>query len=199
MIKLFEIGENNMVSLNKVWISTVPAFRALLARDKGGPGDGSGKYKKKATREFTYIYHLVDFHSPLEEYPKAERIQMALDWAGLNDKYSELEADKEFQHALWTYESMLANSSKSLQQLRAMKKAVDAMNLFLEEVNFTSVDNNGKMVYDIKKVNDVIIAMPKIQAALEEMEFKVKTEMLDNVEMRGGAEKGVEEDPEDDE
>ena len=199
MIKLFELGENNMVSLDKVWISTVPAFRALLARDKGGPGDGSGKYKKKATREFTYLYHMLDFHSPLEEYPWSERVELALDWAGLQGKFSEYEKDTEFQHAAETYQMMLDNSSKSLQTLRSMRKAVDSMNIFLDSVDFSLTTEKGFLVYDVKKVNDVIIAMPKIQAALEEMEHKVKTEMLDTVEMRGGAAKGVEEDPDEDE
>jgi hypothetical protein len=113
MILLFELQENNMVSLNKEWISTIPQFRRLLARDKGGSGDGSGKYKKQATREFTYIFHLLDFHSPLENYPKEKRKQLALEFADLKGKQSSVDNDAELQDAIEMYQDLLANSSVS--------------------------------------------------------------------------------------
>jgi hypothetical protein len=198
MILLFELGENNMVSLNKVWISTIPQFRRLLARDKGGPGDGSGKYKKRATREFTYIYHLLDFHSPLENYNKTKRKQLAMEFAGMPDKESELDNDPDLQDAIELYKDLLANSSVSLQTYRAMKHTRQAMDLSLEERDYDKKDINNRLIYDMKKDQESIINMPKVIAALDEMEDKVKREMMDTFEMRGGAEKGVAEDPEDD-
>lgn len=198
MILLFELGENNMVSLNKVWISTIPQFRRLLARDKGGPGDGSGKYKKQATREFTYMYHLLDFHSPLENYRKDKRKEMALEFAGLIGKETDIENDPDLQDAIELYKELLANSSTSLQTLRAMKFARGAMDEYLETIDFTKKNEKGDLIHSVKQVQDNIIGMPKAQAALDEMEDKVKREMLDTFEMRGGAEKGVAEDPDDD-
>lgn len=198
MILLFELGENNMVSLNKLWISTIPQFRRLLARDKGGPGDGSGKYKKQATREFTYMFHLLDFHSPLENYSKVKRKQMAMEFAGMPDKETELDNDPDLQDAIEMYKELIENSSSSLQTLRAMKYARHAMDEYLETVNFTAKDEQGRLVHSVKIVQDNIIGMPKAQAALDEMEEKVKREMLDTFEMRGGADKGVAEDPDDD-
>jgi hypothetical protein len=198
MILLFELKDNNMVGLNKEWISTIPQFRRLLARDKGGAGDGSGKYKKQATREFTYIFHLLDFHSPLENYPKAKRKQMALEFAGLAGKETDVDNDADLQDAIELYAELLANSSTSLQTLRAMKSARQAMDSYLETVDFSKRDDKGQLVHSVKQVQDNIIGMPKAQAALDDMEEKVKQEMLDTFEMRGGAEKGYGEDPEDD-
>lgn len=195
MILLFELGDNNMVTLNKEWISTIPQFRRLLARDKGGPGDGSGKYKKQATREFTYMFHYLDFHSPLENYPKAKRKQMALEFADLRGKENSVDNDVELQDAIEMYKDLLENSSISLQTLRAMRHARQAMNDYLEGVDFTKTDKNGQLVHSVKSVNDNIIGMPKSQTAMDEMEEKVRQEMLDTFEMRGGAEKGVDEDP----
>lgn len=195
MILLFELGDNQMVTLNKHWISTIPQFRLLLARDKGGPGDGSGKYKKQATREFTYIFHLLDFHSPLENYPKSKRKQMALEFAGLADKETKIDNDEELQDAIALYEELLNNSSTSLQTLRSMKRAKLSMNDYLETVDFTEKGDKGQLVHSVAQVQANIIGMPKAQAALDEMEDKVRQEMLDTFEMRGGAEKGVEEDP----
>ncbi len=198
MILLFELGDNNMVSLNKTWISTIPQFRRLLARDKGGPGDGSGKYKKQATREFTYMFHLLDFHSPLENYPKSKRKLMALEFAGMADKETDVDNDPDLQDAIELYKELLANSSTSLQTLRAMKHARSAMDEYLENIDFNARDSQDKLVHSVKQVQDNIIGMPKAQAALDEMEEKVKQEMLDTFEMRGGAEKGVAEDPDED-
>lgn len=195
MILLFEIGENQMVSLNKVWISTIPAFRVLLARDKGGPGLGSGKYKKRATQEFTYLYHWLDYHSPLENVPREERKALALEWAGLSDKAKDLEEDEDFQEAVRVYNYLLENSAMSLRTLRSMKNARHSMDDYLNNINFNSKDEGGKLLHDVTKIQNNIIAMPKVQAALDEMEEKVKHEMLDSAEMRGGAEKGFEEDP----
>lgn len=198
MILLFELGENQMVTLNKEWISTIPQFRRLLARDKGGPGDGSGKYKKQATREFTYMFHLLDFHSPLENYPKEKRKKMALEFADLKGKENSVDNDTELQDAIELYEDLLNNSSVSLQTLRAMRKARHSMNDYLENVDFTEKDKKtGQLVHSVKAVNDNIIGMPKSQAALDEMEDKVRQEMMDTFEMRGGAEKGYSEDPDD--
>lgn len=195
MILLFELGDNNMVTLNKEWISTIPQFRRLLARDKGGPGDGSGKYKKQATREFTYMFHYLDFHSPLENYPKAKRKQMALEFADLKGKENSVDNDPELQDAIEMYQELLENSSTSLQTLRAMKNARAAMDNYLNSVNFNERGDKGVLVHSVKQVQDNIIGMPKAQAALDEMEDKVRQEMLDTFEMRGGAEKGVDEDP----
>lgn len=188
-----------MVTLNKHWISTIPQFRTLLARDKGGPGDGSGKYKKQATREFTYIYHLLDFHSPLENYPKAKRKQMALEFAGLAHREKEMDTDTDLQDAIELYEELLNNSSTSLQTLRSMKRAKHAMNDYLESVDFTEKGDKGQLVHSVAQVQANIIGMPKAQAALDDMEDKVRQEMLDTFEMRGGAEKGAAEDPDEDE
>lgn len=198
MILLFELGDNSMVTLNKNWISTVPQFRRLLARDKGGPGDGSGKYKKQATREFTYIFHLLDFHSPLENYGKEARKTMALEFAGMPDKETEIDNDADLQDAIEMYKELLENSSTSLQTLRAMKTARKAMDEYLEAVDFKKVNDRGDLIHSVQQVQNNIIGMPKAQAALDEMEEKVKREMLDTFEMRGGAQKGVGEDPDSD-
>lgn len=196
MIKLFELGDNNMVTLNKPWISLVPEFRALLARDKGSAGDGSGKYKKKATREFTLIYLLEDFHSPYEEEGYDRRLQFSLEAAQITlDKWQDMQTDEEFMYALIKYKDMVNHSSVSLQTLRDMKAAKLSMNTFLRTVNFAQETNTGGLKYDIRKIQDAITHMPKLEEAIAEMEAKVRIEISDTLDMRGDAEKGVREDP----
>lgn len=200
MIKLFELGDNNMATLNKPWISLIPEFRALLARDKGGPGDGSGKYKKKATREFTLLFLLLDFHSPYEEEPDDLRLEHSLSAAGIEPEKWEgdYKRDAEFLAAMAKYKDMLANSSVSLRGLRSMKAATHAMYKHLEEVDFTEETNAGGLKYDIKKVQEAIRLMPKQEEALAEMESKVKAQINDTTDMWGDSTKGFEEDPDND-
>ena len=196
MIKLFELGDNNMVTLNKPWISLVPEFRALLARDKGSAGDGSGKYKKKATREFTLIYLLEDFHSPYEEEEYERRLQFSLEASQITpDKWQDMQTDEEFMYALTKYQDMVAHSSVSLQTLRDMKASKLAMNKFLRNINFADETNSGGLKYDIRKIQDTITNMPKLEMAIQEMEEKVRLEINETLDMRGDAEKGVREDP----
>jgi len=196
MIKLFELGDNNMVTLNKPWISLVPEFRALLARDKGSAGDGSGKYKKKATREFTLIYLLKDFHSPYEDETYERRLQFALEASQISeDKWKEMQTDEEFMYAITKYEDMVLHSSTSLQTLRDMKAAKLSMNIFLRTVNFAQETNAGGLKYDILKLQTAIKNMPGLEESIAEMEAKVRVEINDTMDMRGEAEKGQQEDP----
>lgn len=201
MQELFIVGENQMVILNKPWISLIPAFRAILARDKGGPQDGSGKYKKKAIREFTFIYHMLDFRSPLESRDPDTRLQMSMEYAQLSeDKIEELmNKDEEYQLAWATYQDFIDNCSTSLQTLRDMKVAKHAMNKHLRTINFSAETNSGGLKYDIIKVQTAIKNMPGLEAAIDEMERQVRAQIDGTFEMRGGAEKGVEEDPEEEE
>jgi len=196
MIKLFEMGDNYMVSLNKEWISTIPEFRRLLARDKGGPGDGSGKYKKQATREFTYIFHMYDFRSPFENYAEKEREDEALAISGLTK--AKVNSDKDLWAAIEKYQERLANSSKTLQGLRSMKYAIDKMYDYLETIDFTERDEKGALVNNPKTIQAIIKDMPSVSKSLNELEELVKQEMEGEVGLRGDAEKGYDEDPEED-
>jgi hypothetical protein len=194
MIKLFEIGDNNMVTLNKPWISLIPEFRVLLARDKGQPGE-SGRAKHKATREFTFMYLMYDFHSPYENEPEERRLELSLDSAQLTDKWAGYANDVEFHTAVEKYTDMLANSSKTLQRLRSFKAAMDAQDTFLLSIDYNERNINGGLVHNIKTSQDAMVNIPKLMTAFTELENKVKAEMNDSTDMRGGAEKGIEEDP----
>lgn len=194
MIKLFELGDNNMVTLNKPWISLIPEFRVLLARDKGEPGQ-SGRAKWKATREFTFMYLMYDFHSPYENEPDERRLELSLDSAQLTDKWQNYTNDTEFHEAVDKYIEMLNNSSKTLQRLRSFKAAMDAQDSFLLSINYNERNINGGLVHNLKTSQDAMANIPKLMAAFTELENKVKAEMNDSTDMRGGAEKGIEEDP----
>lgn len=196
MIKLFEMGDNNMVTLNKEWISLIPEFRRLLARDKGGPGDGSGKYKKQAQREFTYIFLMYDFRSPFENYPDREREQEALRASELTK--GKIESDGDIWAAIRMYEKLMEKVSPTLSSWRKMKTTVQTLEDYLENVDMTERTDTGGKVHSIKEIQDGIKGMPSTHKSLIEMEEQVKKEMMDDSGLRGGATKGGDEDPDED-
>lgn len=185
MIELFTMGDNYMVTLNKEWISTIPEFRALLARDKGGPTDGSGRFKKQATREFTYIFHLYDFRSPFEKYKEEERIHDVEEMTGVTQKI--VDNDPALQDAIVRYKKFVANCSKSIRGLRSLERVIDVM--------WDSFDSMDPETIDVTKTQANITNMPKTLEAMKKLEDLVKQEIEGDTGMRGDAEKGHEEDP----
>ena len=125
MIELFELGENYTVVLNKPGIYTIPEFKLLLNRDKGGVGDATGRFKKKAIRELTYIYHMYDFRSPFENYKDDERVSEIEAMTQITQK--DVDEDPELQDAIKRYKQMVDNCSVMLRGLRIMKRSTDKM------------------------------------------------------------------------
>lgn len=193
MIKLFELGENGMVSLNKVWISLIPEFKKILNRDRGSDGDSHGRYKKQATKEFTYMFLLYDFHSPYENYTETDRIEAVEGITGLNPKIAD--KDEELGAAIDKYKEMLDNCSPALRGLRTMKKAADKMYDYFDSIDYREIDMNGKLVHDVKKVQESITKMPYMNEAIKKQEAIVKQELEGDTGLRGDQEKGYDEDP----
>lgn len=196
MIKLFEIGDNNMVTLNKEWIGLIPEFRRLLARDKGGPQDGSGRYKKQAMREFTYIFLMYDFRSPLENFSDIEREKEALRMSELTK--GKVESDGDIWDAIRMYKKLLEKVSPTLSTWRKMKTTVQTLEDYLENVDLNDRTDTGAKVHSIKEIQDGIKGMPSTHKSLIEMEDQVRKEMMDDSGLRGGATKGGDEDPDED-
>lgn len=185
MIKLFELGDNYLIDLNKDWISTISEFKDILRRDKGSKGDTQGRAKLQASKEFTYIFHMVDFRSPYENFPVEERKERALADAGITEYQSE---DDLIIEALAKYKLLLENSSPTLRLLRAVKSSMLPLERYFE--TFTPLMPN-----DIKDHIANIKNMPAMQKALVEFEDQVKLESLEEGAIRGQAEKGWKEDP----
>lgn len=175
-MRLFTIGEDFTVELNKEWILLIPEFKVLVHRDKGGkesPGDYDGRKKLKAKRELAFIYFDLDFTSPLYHWDEFERRQEAMKYAGLKEK----DMDAELMAAHSRYNELLLQSAPSLKTLRALEKSLTAFNAHLESVDFTKTDKKGELVHDpgqylgnMKKINEGFDAIDKFRKrVIEEM------------------------------
>lgn len=196
MIDLFEIGENNMATLNKPWITLIPEFRRLLARDKGGPGDGSGKYKKQAQREFTFIYLMYDFRSPYENWALDKREQQALADAGI--ERGRMMSDGDLWEAITKYKKLLDEASVSLKSYRKHRNAAEDLDNHIEFMDLNERTATGAKVYSIKEKQEAINGMPKVHDTLRKWEQSVKEELSGDMGLRGDAVKGEDEDPDED-
>lgn len=196
MHELFVVGDNYIVDLNKAWISTVPEFRRLLTKDKGGPGDGSGKYKKQAQREFTFIYHRYDFRSYTESWKEDKRHEECLRISGL--ERGKVEADGDLWEAIRQYEKMLHLASITLQAYRDMKEAVQDLTGEIRDMKLSERTEMGAKVYNAADKQKAIIGMGATLKSLSELEQLVKQELSGDTGLRGDAEKGGDEDIDED-
>ena len=80
-LKIFTIKDADIVIHREV-ILTFPNFKNILTRDKD-------RHKKKAFKEFCYIYHRADSHSLPNRagYNKDEAHAYAVEKSGLDEKY----------------------------------------------------------------------------------------------------------------
>ena len=196
MTELFDIGENNMATLNKVWLTMIPEFRRLLARDKGGPGDGSGKYKKQAQREFTFIYLMYDFRSPYENWATHLREEQSLKDAGI--ERGRMMSDGDLWAAISKYKKLLDEASISLKSYRKHKNSAEDLDNYIEHMDLTERTQGGAKVYSVKEKQEAINGMPKVHETLRKWEQSVKEELSGETGLRGEAEKGEDEDPDED-
>lgn len=172
----------------------VPEFRKLLAKDKGGPGDGSGKYKKHATRQFTYIFLRYDFRSPIENHNEEDRERESLRMSELTP--GQVQSDGDLWEAIRVYQALMDKCSPTLRTYRELKESIDDLTDYIRDMDLRERTLTGGKVHSPKDKQEAINGMPKTMQTLSDLERKVKEEMGDDSGLRGGAEKGGDEDPE---
>ena len=188
-MRLFEIGPDYLVELNKVWIALIPEFANLLKRDKGSAGDYRGEKKLKARREFAFIYFDLDFTSPIREWDEFERREEAMKYAGL----TEADMDAAVMDAHRKYNELLLKSSRSLKTLRAVEKSLDAMDQYFEGIDFKERDKKGEMVHNPNTHLKNIEGLGKAYDALDKFRKRVEEELKGDQSIRGAATLGLKE------
>lgn len=187
MQNLFTVTESFEVELNKEWIMMVPAFNAILKADKGSPGDSEGRKKLKARKQLGYIYFMEDFKSPIYGYEDSERHAEALRYVGLDAAETELDLVRE---ALREYSKMQMGQARSLRTLKAAKKGLDALDNYLENVDFDARDKQGKLVNSPKEYVNNLQNLNKAYDELTKFEKRVYEELKDSSAIRGRATMG---------
>ena len=178
------------VKINKVWLYTIPEFKRLLTRDKGSPGDAKGEFKKKATKEFTFIYYYSSFMSLLRTYKEDEKMRESLAYSGLVPS----DIDKDVKMAIAKFEEMQLAMSRPYRSYKAVLKGLDALDQYYEDIDFTLKDKMGKLLNDPSAVTKNIKSLDEAYTALKNLEIRVEEDLTNgNTGIRGKNELGLNE------
>lgn len=190
-MKLFEFDEDSgHIKMNKPWIALIPEFKAIYSRDKPNPSNGQ-RIKKRAIREFSFIYFMQDFGSPIRDWEPAEKRKEALAYCEMEEK----DVDEVVKAAMKKYEQLILEATRSIRTYRALLKVQDAMDDYFEKVDFTEQTKTGELRHSPEKVALQIKRMDETYDAIEKFEKRVERDLSHgSTGIRGTAVKGEKED-----
>lgn len=192
-MSLLVMGEEYMVDINVPWVSTVPEFRALLLRDHGNKKDGPGRYKRKALRDFTFIYLMYDFDSDIREWGEEEKLAEA---CRRTDRQTwQVEQDEELQDAIRAYINIMEKKSSAYMTYQKLKRANENGLFFVENIDLAETTDNGYPKYKYKEISDAIKAQPAVEEALDKIRTLAHKQLSGGTGIRGENIKGYDEDP----
>lgn len=179
MIKLIKVKDNYAVPNPE--LRAIPVFRDLISRDRGSEGDHDGRKKLKATKELTWIYFMYDPLSPYQILQQEERMPKIGEMLFDDPKYK---PDKKIIAAAERYKQMTDNMTAQL--LQASRHGCNSVKNYLESIDLTEEDENGKLKHN---VNNVIKAIEKIDTLvdnLDKLEERYRKQRDKGIEARGG-------------
>lgn len=102
-VDLFVINSDGVLEINKPEAREIPAFKEMLARDKGSPGDHDGRKKLVAFKEFMFIHLYYHPLSTLRDLEDKERFKTARGLSNLNSD--------------WEIDSLIEDGGKELKNI----------------------------------------------------------------------------------
>ena len=181
-MNLFELDEGTLhVAAEALAINV---FNTLYTRDKK-------KSKSKAMEEFSYIYFFCDFKSDFADIiNEQERHEAIVESTMTNPEYK---PDAVMEAAMQLYEERSNTITSAL--LDDAKSAVYRISKFLKTVDLNERDEkSGKPVHNPKNITGMVGDMSKIVENISVLEQKVKRELDEESNMKGGRKKGLFED-----
>lgn len=214
-VELFILDQSTrMVDLNKEWISTIKEFKKILTRDKGSKGDIDGRKKFQALREFTFMYHYCDYASKYANYSEEDKLKECILNAELPDDF-DFTKDPDLVAAVSRYKGLQETPALKLlyeakEGLHLAHKVIRKIRLHIEtqlaNIDLGAIVDEGED--GKKKVKSPLISLKENLEALmslanevepamttvDNLTEKVKKQLGDKTELRGGREKGTRED-----
>ena len=180
----------NTLRINEYPILLIKEFNALWNKDRNKcKEDRSGNDRLLAFKEFTYIYLMLDFKSPYYKYLEQEKHDAALSDSGLTLENLE---NPEFIAAYNKYQEIL-DSDPILSLIKTAYRTLYKTQVFLDNIDFTEIDDTGKRLYKPKDVMLDISTIGKMRVSLNELEDQYKNELSSDSNVRGDVELGFDE------
>jgi hypothetical protein len=148
--------------------------------------------RKSAVSFFKYVYFL---HSPFSDNPykgldivsREEKLKALF---GENLTSNEIE-----RQVISLYDEIIRQWLPSLAAYRAARNAMEKLAAFLNGVNFTERDQQGRMVYDPSEVARIVKEFPSLIGSMTELEKAVTAEEYSVTKTRGAKTIGAFEEP----
>ena len=165
------------VILNSADLALIKEFKTLIQRDK-----------KRADKEFTYIYLAIDWKSPYSNYSEQERHEAALQDASITEEEWN---DPDFRAACRKYRE-LQNSSRSLKLIKAAEDVVDKITDYFETLDLQERDPiSGKPIFKTKDVMAELSNVSDVVEQLKALEVLYKREQEQDNGLMGNVEIGA--------
>ncbi len=184
---LFKLQDYEL-EINKAEVLLVKEFADLWDTNRNkGVGDNRGYEKKRAFKEFQFMYLVYDWKSPYSEYSDQEKREAAQSDSSLTDKQL---TDDKFLAACKKYQEL--QDSRMLKLLRSAYRAVDELRIYFENIDLQDIDpETGKPIHSAKDLISNISNLGKTVEGLSQLEYMVKKEKEQERGLRGQQEAGM--------
>lgn len=189
-IFVFDNAENKL-RIDEYTILLIKEFKDLwdVERNKCAE-DKKGTLRIKAFKEFTYIYLMLDYKSPYFTFLEQHKHEAALVDSGLTE--ADLN-DPLFVKAINKYKELL-DSDPILSLIKVAHNTLYKMQVFLDNIDFSDVDEYGKPIYKPKDVIADIGSIGKMRKDLQTLEIDYKKGLASgDKKIRGDVELGYDE------
>ena len=176
--------QTNEVVVNSAWIKLIPEFRDLFQK-KGNKIHF--QQESRGIKRLTFIYFMLDFSSPIADWEDEKRLQEALKFSQLPKEEAETDI---MIKALAVYKRLQQESCRPLKTYRAALKGLDAMDDYLENVDFTQTDKQGKLLYTPNEFTQNMSIINKAYDELNKLRRKIEEELSGAKTIRGKASLG---------
>jgi hypothetical protein len=151
----------------------------------GFDGDNTGRYKKRGHAEAKFLFFFCDYKSEFSKFDKDSRMAEALSAAGLPVDHP---ISDKLEAAIVRYNTLKV--SRNLRLLQSANIAIDKLEKYFADVDFTAVHPDGSAKYNPKDIISNISNLGKVLEGLEKLQEAVEKEEGQESSARGDAEKG---------
>lgn len=160
----------------------IKPFRNIWKRDRS-------LQKERALAELGYVYFMCDPRSDFSYIiDDEERSKEIIKLEGIKN----FKIDDEIEEAIVVY-TQLTNTISAL-ALKSTKKALNKLQLFLENIDLTETLDKGGMKYPLNMVAATVKQIPGLIAEVSKAEKDLAKELQEDSRIRGTGEKKVMED-----
>lgn len=151
----------------------VPKFKAIHT-----------EYKEESVKIFTYIFFMYGYLSDFNDIVDVDERRRTV----INEVFNgeDIEECEIMKPAIELFK--LLQDTPSMRLIYSGRVAMHKVEAFLNNVDLTEMDKNGKPMYSPKMIADIVGNLHKITLALSELEAQVKRELDESSRIRGGGE-----------